>query len=294
MRQNCRSCRRRACNRFQTEYGLPEYDAEVLTSDKALAHHFVATVQRIPATSPKQVSNWIMDDPTSMSTITPATSGTLLTLVEKGTISRNQAKKVFKEMVATGKDPEAIIKEKGLIQISDTGALEAVAQEIIDANPKEAADYRGGKTKVMGFFVGQLMKKTKGQANPQLANEIFQRVIGERLKAQRIYLTALRRLRGINHNPPCPPLEKGGKTENRKRKPKTGEKMIPYCSICWDVDKVKLLDQRRLPAEELYLEIRDYHEIIEAIRTLAIRGAPAIGVAAAMGAALGALEFGYP
>ena len=70
--------------------------------------------------------------------------------------------------------------------------------------------------------------------------------------------------------------------------------MIPYCSICWDMDKVKLLDQRRLPAEELYLEITDYHEIIEAIRTLAIRGAPAIGVAAAMGAALGALEFGYP
>ena len=66
--------------------------------------------------------------------------------------------------------------------------------------------------------------------------------------------------------------------------------MIPYCSICWDVDKVKLLDQRRLPAEELYLEITDYHDVIEAIRTLAIRGAPAIGVAAAMGAALGALD----
>ena len=69
--------------------------------------------------------------------------------------------------------------------------------------------------------------------------------------------------------------------------------MIPYCSICWDMDKVKLLDQRRLPAEELYLEITDYHDIIEAIRTLAIRGAPAIGVAAAMGAALGARS-GYP
>src|SRR5512139_3959899 len=66
--------------------------------------------------------------------------------------------------------------------------------------------------------------------------------------------------------------------------------MIPYCSICWDIDKVKLLDQRQLPREEIYLEIRDYHEIIEAIKTLAIRGAPAIGVAAAMGAALGALE----
>ena len=165
--------------RFQTEYGLPEYDAEVLTSDKTRADKFEATVKDFPHLSPKQVSNWFLDDPASMSTISPATSGTLLTLVEKGTISRNQAKEVLKEVVATGKDPETIIKEKGLAQISDTGALEAAAQEIINANPKEAADYRGGKTKVMGFFVGQLMKKTKGQANPQLANEIFQRLLGE-------------------------------------------------------------------------------------------------------------------
>ena len=97
--------------------------------------------------------------------------------MEKGTISGNLAKTVFEEMVATGKDPEAIIKEKGLVQISDSGALEAIAQEIIDANPKEAADFRAGKTKVLGFFVGQLMKKTKGQANPQLANEIFQKLL---------------------------------------------------------------------------------------------------------------------
>ena len=144
-----------------------------------MAHHFLGMVTQYPDLPPKQVSNWIMGDPASMSIITPATSGTLLTLVEKGTISRNQAKEVLKEVVATGKDPETIIKEKGLVQISDTGALETAAQEIINANPKEAADYRGGKTKVMGFFVGQLMKKTKGQANPQLANEIFQRLLGE-------------------------------------------------------------------------------------------------------------------
>ena len=80
-------------------------------------------------------------------------------------------------MVATGKDPEAIVKEKGLTQISDTSALETAAQEILNANPKEVANYKAGKTKVMGFFVGQLMKQTKGQANPQLANEIFQRLL---------------------------------------------------------------------------------------------------------------------
>jgi len=179
--------------RFQSQYSLPEYDAEVLTSDKTRADKFEAVVSEvstqyirltgIPSEEAvgkptiKQVSNWFLDDPTAMSTISSATSGTLLTLVEKGTISRNQAKEVLKEVVATGKDPETIIKEKGLTQISDTGALEAAAQEIINANPKEAADFRGGKTKVMGFFVGQLMKKTKGQANPQLANEIFQRLL---------------------------------------------------------------------------------------------------------------------
>jgi aspartyl-tRNA(Asn)/glutamyl-tRNA(Gln) amidotransferase subunit B len=100
-------------------------------------------------------------------------------LIERGTISGKLGKTVFDEMFATGKDPETIIQEKGLVQISDTGALEAIAQEIINANPKEAADYRAGKTKVMGFFVGQLMKQTKGQANPQLANEIFQRLLGK-------------------------------------------------------------------------------------------------------------------
>jgi aspartyl-tRNA(Asn)/glutamyl-tRNA(Gln) amidotransferase subunit B len=170
--------------RFQSEYGLPEYDAEVLTSDKALADYFEAAVTEFP--QPKKVSNWIMgefmrelkDQPSLMSTITPAASGTLLKLVEKGAISATAAKMVFGEMVATGKDPEVIIKEKGLVQISDAGALEAVAQEIIAANPKEAADFKAGKTKVLGFFVGQLMKETKGQANPQLANEIFRKLLG--------------------------------------------------------------------------------------------------------------------
>ncbi len=167
------------CIRFQTYFGLPKYDAEVLTSDKGLAHHFLGTATQFPDIPPKHVSNWIMGDPTSISTITPATSGSLLTLVEKGTISRNQAKEVLKETVVTGKDPETIIKEKGLEQISDTGALEAAAQEIINAHPKEVADYKAGKAKVMGFFVGQLMRQTKGQANPQLANKIFQRLLGK-------------------------------------------------------------------------------------------------------------------
>ena len=135
------------------------------------------------------------------------------------------------------------------------------------------------------------MKKTKGQANPQLANEIFQRLLGED-KGQQIICRLVREsFRGLDEIiPPATPLTKGGlQAKDAKPKTKNGVKMIPYCSICWDIDKVKLLDQRQLPREEIYLDIRDYREIIEAIRTLAIRGAPAIGVAAAMGAALGAL-----
>ncbi len=173
--------------RFQTEYGLPEYDAEVLTGDKALADYFEAVVKEFP--QPKQVSNWIMAEllrelkkeeaGIASCRVTPAALGRLLDLVNQGTISGKLAKTVFEDMVATGRDPEAIVQEKGLTQISDTGALEAAAREIIEANPKEAGDYRAGKDKLLGFFVGQLMKRTQGQANPQLANEIFKRLLAE-------------------------------------------------------------------------------------------------------------------
>lgn len=172
--------------RFVVEYDLPEYDAEVLTSDKALADYFEAAVKEFPR--PKQVSNWIMvellrelkkaEAGIASCRVAPVALAKLLALVEQGTISGKLAKGVFEDMVASGRDPEAIVKEKGLTQISDTGALEAAAQEIINAHPQEVANYKAGKTKVMGFFVGQLMKKTKGQANPQLANEIFQRLLG--------------------------------------------------------------------------------------------------------------------
>jgi aspartyl-tRNA(Asn)/glutamyl-tRNA(Gln) amidotransferase subunit B len=180
--------------RFQTDYDLPEYDAEVLTSDKALADYFEKTVKEFP--HPKKVSNWIMSESLrdwqdwkeplhklgekpgiTYYQVTPTALAQLLALIEKGTISGKIAKTVFEDMKATGHMPEAIIREKGLVQISDASALEALAREIITAHPKEAADFRAGKTKLLGFFVGQLMKQTKGQANPQLANEIFQQLL---------------------------------------------------------------------------------------------------------------------
>jgi aspartyl-tRNA(Asn)/glutamyl-tRNA(Gln) amidotransferase subunit B len=171
--------------RFQTDYGLPEYDAEVLTGDKALADYFEAAVREFP--QPKQLSNWIMAEllrelkkeeaGIASCRITPKALGRLLALVEKGTISGKIAKTVFEEMAASGKDPEAIIQERGLAQISDEEALIPLAQEIIADHPKEMAEFKAGKTKILGFFVGQLMRKTKGQANPQLANEIFKRLL---------------------------------------------------------------------------------------------------------------------
>ena len=173
--------------RFQTEYGLPEYDSEVLTSDKALADYFEAAVKEFP--HPKQVSNWVMvellrelkkeEAGFASCRVTPTALGKLLALVEKGTISGKLAKTVFEEMVATGKDPEAIVRGKGLVQITDAAVLAPLAREIMAAHPKEVADYKAGKTKLLGFFVGQLMRQTRGQANPQMANEIFQRLLGD-------------------------------------------------------------------------------------------------------------------
>jgi aspartyl-tRNA(Asn)/glutamyl-tRNA(Gln) amidotransferase subunit B len=171
--------------RFQSEYALPAYDAEVLTGDKALADYFEACLQEFPQA--KQVSNWIMSEVMrelkkqeagiSALKVSPRHLGRLLALVDQGTISGKIAKTVFEEMIHTGRDSEDIIQEKGLAQISDTGELEAQAREILAAHPKEVSDYQAGKTKVLGFFVGQLMRQTKGQANPQLANEIFRKLL---------------------------------------------------------------------------------------------------------------------
>ena len=96
-------------------------------------------------------------------------------MIDKGTISGKIAKTVFMEMMASGKDAETVVKEKNLVQVSDEDELLAMVREIIAANPAQAMDYRAGKTKLMGYFVGQLMQRTKGRANPKIANELFSR-----------------------------------------------------------------------------------------------------------------------
>ena len=99
-------------------------------------------------------------------------------MIDQGDISGKIAKSVFQDMLETGKDAATLVQEKGLVQMSDTGELLQLIQEILDENPAQVADYKSGKTKLMGFFVGQLMKKTKGQANPKLANELFAKELG--------------------------------------------------------------------------------------------------------------------
>lgn len=165
--------------RFEKEYKLPEYDAVLLTADRPVAQYFEDVVESgVPA---KKASNWIMTEllrelkgeDISSCKVTPQQLSALLLMVEKNTISGKIAKTVFFDMMETGKDAELIVKEKNLVQVSDEGELMAMVEEIIAANPTQADDFRNGKTKIMGFFVGQLMQKTKGKANPKMANELF-------------------------------------------------------------------------------------------------------------------------
>ncbi|MCE5243614.1 MAG: Asp-tRNA(Asn)/Glu-tRNA(Gln) amidotransferase subunit GatB [Syntrophobacteraceae bacterium] len=169
--------------RFAEEYGLPAYDAQVLTSSKALAQYFEAVVSGFP--QPKIVSNWMMSEllrelkrderEIESCPIPPENLAGLLKLIDEGIVSGKIAKTVFEEMYTTGKAAEAIVKEKGLTQVKDEGAIEAIVDAVLAENPSEVEQYRGGKEKLMGFFVGQVMRKSKGKANPQLVNEILRK-----------------------------------------------------------------------------------------------------------------------
>jgi len=165
--------------RFIEEYNLPEYDAAILTGDRELADFF-ETVVKVGANT-KKVSNWIMTEllrelkgaEIKHCRVTPEQLGELLLMVDRGTISGKIAKTVFPDMMESGKDPKIIVEEKGLLQVSDEGELSSMVKEIVAANPAQAEDFRNGKDKLMGYFVGQLMQKTKGKANPKIANELF-------------------------------------------------------------------------------------------------------------------------
>lgn len=169
--------------RFLADYGLTAKDADVLIAERDLADYFEAAVAAYD--QPRKIANWMLGEflrelhaaaiPAADAAMTPPRLAELVRIVEEGVISGKIGKDVFADLFANGEAPEAFVKAKGLVQISDTGALEASIDEVIAENPSEAEAFRGGKTKLMGFFVGQVMKKTRGQANPKLVNEIINR-----------------------------------------------------------------------------------------------------------------------
>jgi aspartyl-tRNA(Asn)/glutamyl-tRNA(Gln) amidotransferase subunit B len=169
--------------RFVNEYKIPEYDSIILTEEKELADYYEAVVKA--GKNPKSASNWVMSDllrelndsktAVNDSPISAAHLGQMIALVDSGVISGKIAKTVFTEMWSTGNDPETIVKEKGLTQISDTTAIEKIIDEVMAAHPDEVQQYRTGKEKVFGFFVGQTMKATKGQASPEVVNGLLKK-----------------------------------------------------------------------------------------------------------------------
>ena len=167
--------------RFMGEYGLPRYDVEILASDRELASYFEDVLTLFPEA--KTVSNFIMTEllrelkdgniSPKDSPIKPAQFAELLSLIKDGTISNKIGKEIFPDLYRSGASPRQYVQEKGLLQISDEGTIIGIIDTVIARSPKEAADFRAGKEKLLGFFVGQVMKETKGKANPALLNELL-------------------------------------------------------------------------------------------------------------------------
>jgi aspartyl-tRNA(Asn)/glutamyl-tRNA(Gln) amidotransferase subunit B len=174
--------------RFASAYGIPAYDAAVLTSSKALADYYEACLKHYP--KPKVVSNWIMVEllralnrdgiEVEESRVTPEHLAELFTLVDDGTISSSIAKTVFEAMYESGKSASAIVQEQGLRQISDQDALLTAVEKVLADNPKEVEEFRAGRDKLLGFFMGLVMKATQGKANPQAVNKLLRdRLVGK-------------------------------------------------------------------------------------------------------------------
>ena len=166
---------------YESELGLSAYDTRVLTDDCNVAKYFEATVAA--GGNSKQAANWVMGDITAFLknekvsindiALKPDNLAELVTIIEDGTISGKIAKDILPELLSKGGSPKELVEKKGLIQISDTKAIEAIIDEVLAAHPEELAKYRGGKTKLKGFFVGQVMKKTQGRADPKMTNQLI-------------------------------------------------------------------------------------------------------------------------
>jgi len=171
--------------RFVRDYSIPPYDAGVLTASRALADYYEEVVRL--SGRPKIAANWVMGDILRFLNeekrdirdcpVKPESLAEMIRFIEDGTISGKMAKDVAEEMYRTGKPPRAVIEEKGLVQITDEGAVADAVRKVIEANPAQLAQYRSGKDKVFGFFVGQVMKATQGKANPKLVNDLLKKML---------------------------------------------------------------------------------------------------------------------
>jgi aspartyl-tRNA(Asn)/glutamyl-tRNA(Gln) amidotransferase subunit B len=171
--------------RFVSVYQIPPYDAGVLTSSRSLADYFEA-VARVSG-KPKVASNWIMGDvlrflnedkkDIKACPVSPESLAEMILLIEEGAISGKMAKEVIEDMYRTGRGPRQIVEEKGLVQITDEGALKKAIEEVLAANPGQLEQYRDGREKLFGFFVGQVMKATRGKANPALVNTLLKKML---------------------------------------------------------------------------------------------------------------------
>jgi aspartyl-tRNA(Asn)/glutamyl-tRNA(Gln) amidotransferase subunit B len=171
--------------RFVSEYALPGYDAGVLTQERPLADYFEAVARE--SGNAKAASNWIMTEllrklkedarPIAALPVSPSALASLIKLVAAGTISGKIAKDVFEKMWTSGEPPGAIVEREGLAQLDDESALGAAVAEIVAASPEQVASYRGGKAAALGWFVGQVMKKTGGRANPQRVNALLKKAL---------------------------------------------------------------------------------------------------------------------
>ena len=171
--------------RFVRDYRIPSYDAAVLTASRALADYYEEVVRL--SNEPKPASNWVMGDVLRFLNeekrdirdcpIRPESLAEMIRLIQDGTISGKMAKEVSEAMYRTGRPPQEIIAEKGLVQITDEDALRKTIAEIIGGNPAQVEQYRSGREKVFGFFVGQVMKATQGKANPRLINDLLKKML---------------------------------------------------------------------------------------------------------------------
>jgi len=174
--------------RYETDLGLSAYDARVLTDDRGMAEYFEATVAAGSAAKP--AANWLMGDISAYlnkekltladTALTPATLAEMIGLIDANTISNSAAKEILPELLTKGGSAKALVEAKGLVQVSDPAILEAAIAEVLVAFPKELEQYRNGKTKMLGFFVGQVLKKTGGRADPKLTNQL----LAQQLNAQ--------------------------------------------------------------------------------------------------------------